>query len=101
MPASNTTPGPWHVGGNGTIVYAADGLAVANATTYHGRTEPETGRANAALIAAAPCMLALVRATARGVCSCTYYGDDAHGEPSYSGCLVCDAREIIKTLEEA
>lgn len=52
------TPGPWHVGTGKatTIVYAADGYAVANATTYHGRHD-QPAEANAALIAAAPDML--------------------------------------------
>lgn len=51
------TPGPWRVGGDGTIIYAPDGFAVANATVFHGR-HPGAAPANARLIAAAPDMLA-------------------------------------------
>lgn len=29
------TLGPWHVGGDGTIIFAPDGFAVANATVFH------------------------------------------------------------------
>jgi len=50
----HTSPAPWHVGGNGSIVYASDGMPVANAVVYHGRTEPGTSARNARLMAAAP-----------------------------------------------
>lgn len=56
------TPGPWHVGTGkaAVVVYAADGYAIADAKTYHGRhTAP--AEANAALIAAAPDLLAALR----------------------------------------
>ncbi len=56
------TPGPWHVGASAkTIVYASDGFAVSDATVFHGRHEPETSKANAALIAEAPAMLEALR----------------------------------------
>lgn len=41
------TQGHLHVGGNGTIIYGADGWGVANATVFHGRTQPATSEANA------------------------------------------------------
>lgn len=45
------TPTPWHVGETApTIVYAPDGFAVANATVFHGRHEPEESVTNAAFI---------------------------------------------------
>ena len=53
------TPGPWHTGGHGnTIIYAADGWAVADVKVYHNRHNGygET-QANARLIAAAPDLL--------------------------------------------
>ena len=53
------TPGPWHVGGNGTVVYASDGWAVTVTTMVHVRDNTlELAKANAALIAAAPDLLA-------------------------------------------
>lgn len=36
-----------HTGGDGTIIYDAQGWGVANATVYHGRQEPGTARENA------------------------------------------------------
>lgn len=56
---SKHTPGPWHTGnGNATrIIYAADGYAVADAKAYHGVPIAQC-EANAALIAAAPELLA-------------------------------------------
>lgn len=50
----NHAPAAWHVGGDGTIVYDAAGMPVANATVYHARSEPDSARRNAVLIAAAP-----------------------------------------------
>jgi hypothetical protein len=53
------TPAPWHVGGDGTIIYDTQGWAVANASVFHGRHEPRTEAiANANLIASAPDLLA-------------------------------------------
>lgn len=49
---SEHTKGPLHVGGNGTILYAEDGWAVANATVFHGRHEPDESQANARRLAA-------------------------------------------------
>jgi hypothetical protein len=50
------TPAPWHIGeSNPWLVYAADGYAVADTRTYHGR-HADT-KADARLIAAAPEML--------------------------------------------
>ena len=47
------TKGKRHVGGDGTIIYAADGFAVANATVFHGRHgESEESKGNAKRIAA-------------------------------------------------
>lgn len=51
------TPGPWHTGGSGTIIYDAEGWGVANATVFHGRREPGQSVINARLIAAAPDLL--------------------------------------------
>lgn len=51
---SKHTPGPWHTGGDGTIIYDADGWGIANATVFHGRQNPGAARANALLIAKAP-----------------------------------------------
>ena len=53
------TPGPWHTGGHGnTIIYAADGWAVADVKVYHNRHNGyEETQANARLIAAAPELL--------------------------------------------
>ena len=49
-------PAPWHIGElNPWLVYAADGYAVADLRTYHGR-HADT-KADARLIAAAPEML--------------------------------------------
>ena len=60
---SKHTPGPWHVGGIAdSIVYAADGFAVANANVYHNSHGPHETGANARLIAAAPDMLAALEA---------------------------------------
>lgn len=53
---SEFTKGPWHVGANGTIIYAADNYAVANAIVFHGHHEGQM-EANAQLIAAAPDLL--------------------------------------------
>ena len=58
---SNTkhTPGPWHTGGDGKIIYSNDGWAVANATVFHGRADPHhEAESNARLIAATPELLA-------------------------------------------
>lgn len=50
--SGNHTQEPWHVGENSTIVYANDGFAVANASVFHGRVEPNTSVANASRIVA-------------------------------------------------
>lgn len=44
--------GPWHVGGDGTIIYGKDGWGVASATVFHVRQEPVTSQANARRIVA-------------------------------------------------
>lgn len=41
------TNGLLHVGGGGTIIYADDGFAIANASVFHGRIEPASSEANA------------------------------------------------------
>lgn len=46
------TKEPWRTGGDGTIVYDADGWGVANATVFHGRRQPETSKENARRIVA-------------------------------------------------
>lgn len=51
------TPGPWHTGADGRIVYNAAGWAVCNAVTFHQRHQGDEDRANARLIAAAPELL--------------------------------------------
>lgn len=49
---------PWHVSGsNVPIVYDADGWAVCNAVTFHGRHRGADAMDNAALIAVAPELL--------------------------------------------
>ena len=45
------TPGPWHLGGNGFIIYSADGFAVADVKTFHRRRDDGP---NARLMTAAP-----------------------------------------------
>ena len=53
----NHAPAPWHLGeSNPWLIYAADGYAVADVRTWHGR-HPDIG-ADARLIAAAPDLLA-------------------------------------------
>lgn len=64
--AAQPTPGPWHTGGDGTIIYAADGWAVASATVFHGRHGGRAeAKADARLIAAAPELLGALRAIAK------------------------------------
>ena len=61
MSAVTHTPGPWHVGGqNSLIVYASDGWAICNATVFHHK-HPDAAQADAHLIAAAPDLLAVVQ----------------------------------------
>jgi hypothetical protein len=52
---SGHTLGPWHIGGNGLIVYSLGGYAICDVKTFHGRVDDDT--ANARLIAAAPELL--------------------------------------------
>lgn len=52
---SKHTDGPWHLGGNGFIVYAQNGYAICDVKTFHGRNDADAG--NARLIAAAPDLL--------------------------------------------
>lgn len=52
---SKHTSGPWHLGGNGFIVYSRDGYAICDVKTFHGRNDADAG--NARLIAAAPVLL--------------------------------------------
>lgn len=47
------TETPWHVGGNGTIIYSSDGWGIASATVTHTRQEPQTSLENARRIVAA------------------------------------------------
>lgn len=54
-PKPTHTPGPWHIGGNGFIVYAANGYAICDVKTFHGRNDSDA--ANADLITAAPELL--------------------------------------------
>jgi hypothetical protein len=49
---SKHTPEPWHVGGNGVIVYDEQSWGVASAVVFHGRQEPQTSEANARRIVA-------------------------------------------------
>ena len=77
------TPGPWHVGGirpdSQPIVYRADGFAIADATVYHTKHGAEEARANAALIAAAPDLLAALRGAV------SYYPEDIDAGAEISG----------------
>ena len=57
------SPGPWHVGGNGTIIYDAQGTPVASATVYHGHAQPGTARANAHLLGASYTLLSALEDT--------------------------------------
>ena len=62
MSAPHTT-GPWHAGGDGTIIYAKDGFATASASIFHGRHGGrDEAKANARLIAAAPELLEALQA---------------------------------------
>lgn len=63
--SSGYTPGPWHTGGDGRIVYNAAGWAVCNAVTFHQRHQGDEDRANARLIAAAPELLATLEGLER------------------------------------
>lgn len=65
---SKHTPGPWHVGDTGLVVYGSDGYAVANATTYHGRISREISNANARAIAALPDLIAALSELAAVIC---------------------------------
>lgn len=56
---SGHTKGPWHIGGNGLIVYSLGGYAICDVKTFHGRVDDDT--ANASLIAAAPELLDAMR----------------------------------------
>lgn len=49
------TPGPWSIHRE-RIIFAEDGYAIADVTTYHGKRQEQT-QANARLIAAAPELL--------------------------------------------
>lgn len=79
------TPGPWHLGGNGFIVYAQNGYAICDVKTFHGRDDSDTE--NARLIAAAPELLALVRqyASECGECNGTGLVTKSYGGDGYGG----------------
>lgn len=55
------TPGPWHTGADGRIVYDANGWAISNAITFHHQRGGGQDRDNARLIAAAPEMVEVLR----------------------------------------
>lgn len=75
------TPGPWHVGGKfDSIVYDADGCAIANATTYHGKHADRAASENARLIAAAPDLLAALRDMVANYVDT--YGDEGDDAPA-------------------
>ena len=59
------TPGPWHVGEGpqAQIVYDKDGWGVASATVFHRKHEPGSTLHNAKLIAAAPDLFYVLKAT--------------------------------------
>lgn len=58
MSETKHTPGPWHVGDHrGIIVYDVNGIAIADAKTFHGKHGEGAAEANARLIAAAPELL--------------------------------------------
>lgn len=68
------TKGPWHVSEKAMkpIIYDADGWAIADARTFHGKHGDDEAIANANLIAAAPDLLAaLCEYMIMGVGKCT------------------------------
>ena len=67
MSTTKHTPGPLHIGdGKRTlIVYRADGYAVADCKTFHGKIGQDEAEANAVLFAAAPELLAALQALFR------------------------------------
>lgn len=69
------TPGPWHLGGNGFIVYAANGYAICDVKTFHGRSNADA--ANAMLIAAAPELLAALKEMGDWLAAGLHASDDA------------------------
>lgn len=104
---SNTpySPGPWHVGGNGTIVYDANGMPVASATVYHARAEPEMARSNARLIAAAPALLQSLQ-WAAGMAEEAILEREQGGDPQDAPDIVAmhwdalkQAQQVLKSLE--
>lgn len=60
-PAGKATPGPWDTdGGRANVVYAADGTMVADVSSSgSGELDGDRRDANAKLIAASPCLLAV------------------------------------------
>jgi hypothetical protein len=82
------TPGPWH--NNSAIVYAADGFAVANASTYHGKRESDT-LPNARLIAAAPDLLAACEGIRACITVPGLNGETVLSAPMETLMAVCDA----------
>lgn len=56
------TPGPWRTGGANRLMVYANGWAVADAKIFHPHTDADQAEANAALIAAAPDLLAACKA---------------------------------------
>lgn len=63
MNTTKHTPGPWHCGsGKATvIIYTEKGDPIANAETYIKTFSLTTAQANAQLIAAAPCLLSILK----------------------------------------
>lgn len=65
---SKHTPGPWRIGGKEKrVIFAANGDVVARTAAYGSQSEtPEAESGNAALIAAAPALLAALQMLTRG-----------------------------------
>ena len=102
----NATPRPWHLGERqaASIIYAADGYAVADVKTYHHK-HAGASDANAALIVTAvntygervALVEALRDATARlaGYIGATCECDNTH-EANGTVCCLCEYREALR-----
>ncbi len=88
------TPGPWYVASLNDNLYIINNMEIVSITKIP-LSENTREQADARLIAAAPCLLALVREIATdGQCSC----DDWIATPKGEKCWVCRAKAIIKRV---
>lgn len=86
------TPGPWHIGADGRIVYDVDGWAVSNAVTFHGRHSERDAFSNARLIAEAPAMLEALKNLLEDALALGIADSDISGS-------ALEARAIIARIE--